>query len=57
MMLVPHLVPPLPERKDDIPALKYFVKHYPNQAAKNTQSIDKRPLPALAESRGRVSGP
>jgi transcriptional regulator with GAF, ATPase, and Fis domain len=44
----PIEVPPLRERKDDIPTLvKCFVQRYANRAAKNIQSIDKTTLDLL----------
>jgi transcriptional regulator with GAF, ATPase, and Fis domain len=44
----PIEVPPLRERKDDIPMLvKYFVQRYANRAGKNIQSIDQTTLELL----------
>ena len=44
----PIEVPPLRERKDDIPMLvKYFVQRYANRAGKDIQSIDKKTLDLL----------
>jgi transcriptional regulator with GAF, ATPase, and Fis domain len=44
----PIEVPPLRERKDDIPMLvKYFVQRYANRAGRNIQSIDKKALELL----------